>query len=82
MTGWLRRTTTDRPFLVFSGFAILVTWIGVAPLVLTASSVLDIRIPAEFHAVGALGPFLAAVLVTRWTSGPDGVSALVASLTE
>lgn len=75
----LRELVRNHPVVTFFLLAILVTWVAVAPLVLAALGVLSVRVPGWYHAVGAAGPLVAAVVVTAVTAGRTDVRALLAS---
>ncbi len=63
---WIRR----RPLVAYVGLAFAITWILIAPLALHAP------ISPQWHALGALGPALAALGVTWAISGRRGLAAL------
>lgn len=56
------------PLAAYFALAYLITWSLLAPLALAARGESAFRVPAAWHALGALGPFAAALVVT-WTVG-------------
>jgi hypothetical protein len=64
-----------HPVVSYVALAYAITWIGVLQLALGAS------VPRTFHAVGALGPVGAAIVVTAVAHGRRGLSALWLAIT-
>lgn len=67
----------ERPLAAFSVLALAATWILVSPLVLSALGVLPVRVPRDWHALGAAGPVLAAFVVAATVGGKAGVRGLL-----
>lgn len=63
------------PLVVYFAIAYLVTWTLLLPLGLAARGMLPLPIPREWHALGALGPIVAAFVVSRAAGGAAGVRA-------
>ncbi len=61
------------PLVAYFFLAYLITWVGVSPLVLSAQGLLDIQVSPNLHALGALGPILAALIVTAFSGGRQAV---------
>jgi membrane protease YdiL (CAAX protease family) len=59
-----------HPLISYLALAFAITWLGVLPLVIGAP------VPPRLHAVGALGPVAAALLVTAIAGRPGGLRAL------
>ncbi len=70
------------PVLSFYLLAILISWIGWAPVVLGSRGVTFFKAPyfQVLLVLPALGPMLAAVIVSSWTGGKEAVGRLFTSL--
>lgn len=71
-----------RRFPLFSYFllAYALTWAIELPIMYGERGVIALKLPHWLEAVAAFGPFLAAVIVLRYTNPADGVKTLIASL--
>lgn len=69
-----------RPLIAYFLFAFLITWLAVAPLVLSAQNLLAMPITPLWHALGALGPIVAAFMVTALAEGKPGIVDLLRRL--
>ena len=65
------------------GFVVLaatITWLLVLPLVLDGIGLVHVGLPSGYHAVGALGPFLAATMLIYRRGGRPGVASFLGRL--
>src|ERR1051326_5687287 len=69
---WIKR----HGLLVFYLLAYAITWISVLPLVTNAKGVSQFPLSPNWHMIGALGPLLAAIVVTGLIAGSAGLKAL------
>ena len=69
MRSWIQR----RPLVAYFGLAYVVTWSFLAPLALASRGVGRWSLPSAWHALGALGPFTAALIVTAVLGGRPAV---------
>lgn len=76
----IRRLIQRHPLSSYFVLAYAISWVGVSPLVLSAQGILHVRVPPLWHGVGALGPLLAALAVTRVVAGPAGLANLARRL--
>jgi len=67
----------SRPVASYYVLACLITWSFQIPLALSAQGLIDWSPPPSLHFFGALGPILAAVIVTGMTQGTAGLRDLV-----
>ena len=72
----IRRSIRRHPLSSYFILAYAISWIGVLPLVLSSQGILHVRVPPLWHGVGALGPTIAAVVVTRVVAGSAGLANL------
>ena len=70
---WMRQ----HPLVAYFVLAFAITWVLVSPLVLNAQGLLAIQISPHWHFLGALGPILAALIITRIANGRLGLSEFV-----
>lgn len=70
---WMRQ----HPLVAYFVLAFAITWVLVSPLVLYAQGLLAIQISPYWHFLGAFGPILAALIVTRIANGRFGLSEFV-----
>lgn len=63
-----------HPVTSFFLLAFLITWVLLLPLVFTGLGLFGFHVSEQWHFLGALGPALAALLVTYSTSGKEGCS--------
>ena len=68
------------PLTAYFAIAYGVTWALLLPLALSVRGLLPVRLPAEWHALGALGPLVAALVVTRAAGGAPAVRAWLDAL--
>jgi membrane protease YdiL (CAAX protease family) len=73
---WVKK----HPLTIYFILAFLITWIAIAPLVLSAQKLWAVSLPPVWHALGALGPIAAAFLVTALAEGKSGVADLLRRL--
>jgi len=73
ISAWMRQ----HPLVAFFVLAFAITWVLVSPLILNAQGLLAIPISPHWHFLGALGPILAALIVTRIANGRFGLSEFV-----
>jgi len=66
---WMRQ----HPLVAYFVLAFAITWVLVSPLVLNALGLLAIQISPHWHFLGAIGPILAALIVTRIANGRIGL---------
>jgi len=82
----LEARAAGGPLRVFFALAYLLTWVLLAPFFYLTSSVVHQPFPwwlwvlVPFAFIGGSGPSVAALLVTSWTQGREGVRRLLASL--
>lgn len=62
-----------HPVAAYLAITYLVTWAFLLPLGLAAIGIIALRLPPEWHALGALGPFLGALAVTHAVGGHAAV---------
>jgi membrane protease YdiL (CAAX protease family) len=62
-----------HPVIVYFALACVISWIGVLPLIASAQGLTSARVPDALHGLGALGPALSALFVTRAIAGRDGL---------
>jgi uncharacterized protein len=76
LLAWVRRHNV----IAYCLLAYAITWILVVPLVTDGLGLTTWHAPAVWHALGALGPMVAAFVVTALIAGRTGVRQLVASM--
>lgn len=76
LLAWVKR----HEVIAYSILAYVVSWVLVAPLVTDGLGLTSWHISTLWHALGALGPLVAAFVVTTLVSGRAGVRQLVASM--
>ncbi len=69
LVSWLRR----HPLTGFVLLAYGMTWFALAPLVLSAQGLVAWQVPPTWHGLGALGPLLAALIITAAAYGRRGL---------
>src|SRR3972149_3933125 len=62
-----------HPVIVYFALACVVSWIGGLPLIASAQGLGGARVPSALHGLGALGPALSALFVTRAIAGREGL---------
>jgi membrane protease YdiL (CAAX protease family) len=72
--------TRRHPVVAYALFAYAITWILVLPLVLNGLGVTHFTLPTGWHALGALGPLIAAFVVAPITQGRQGTASLLSSM--
>lgn len=72
MAHWVKK----QPLTAYFCLAFLITWIAIAPLVLSAQQLWAVPVSPLWHALGALGPISAAFLVTALAEGKPGMNDL------
>lgn len=68
------------PLIAYFALAYGITWALLLPLALSSAGLLPVWLPPEWHALGALGPLTAALLVTRAEGGLPAVRRWLESL--
>jgi len=63
-----------HPFSAYVFLAYALTWVSLAPLVLSSMGIIEVSI--NWHFIGALGPTIAAIVVIYMLSGRDGIKQL------
>lgn len=70
---WVKK----HPLICYFGLAYTLSWVIEIPLALQAQGIIrNIIFPFSFHYLAGYGPLLAALIVTRTTSGSDGLREL------
>jgi CAAX protease family protein len=70
------RSESDSALLPFFGLAYAVSWTLWLPAVAASVGWID-PVPSRYlHLAGGLGPMVAAVIVTFWANGPEGLRQL------
>lgn len=69
-----------HPVAWFLALAFAITWLLVLPLVLVGAGLVTWRVSPHWHVLGALGPLLAALVVTVAVDGRAGVRRLLGSV--
>jgi len=64
-----------HPLAAYLAITYVITWALLLPLALAARGLIPLRLPPAWHALGALGPFVAAFLVTSALGGRPAVRA-------
>lgn len=75
-SGFIRR----YPLVAYFALAYLITWVGVSPLVLSALGYIDVEVSPNLHALGALGPISAALIVTAIAGGRQAMDEFIERL--
>lgn len=70
----LVETIRRHPLAAYFVTACAVSWLGVSPLIAAGLGMRDLGWSPSWHALGALGPVVAAVLVTTISGGRAGLS--------
>lgn len=70
-----------HPLAAYFFLAYAITWALVSPLVASAHGLIALHIPPLWHALGALGPLLAALIVTAVTGGKLGLREYLGRIT-
>jgi membrane protease YdiL (CAAX protease family) len=78
----LFRWIAQHPLATFIFMAYALSWSIQIPLALQAQGVLHTHLPYELHYITGYGPLLAALFVTGWTAGREGLRELVRRLTK
>lgn len=73
---WIRQ----HPLTGYFVLAFVITWVLLSPLVISATGLLSIDISPQWHVFGALGPILAALIITRSANGSAGLSAFAGAM--
>lgn len=76
LLAWVKR----HEVIAYSILAYVISWVLVAPLVTDGLGLTSWHISTVWHALGALGPLVAAFVVTTLVSGRAGVRLLMASM--
>lgn len=74
------RSSVTSVVALYAGLAYAITWLGVSPLVAQALGRYGGPVPEWWHAVGALGPILAAAVAARITGRKEAVQAWITAL--
>jgi membrane protease YdiL (CAAX protease family) len=69
-----------HPVVAYALLTYAITWLLVLPLVLNGVGVAHLLLPAGWHALGALGPVMAAFVIARITQGQQGTASLLRSV--
>jgi membrane protease YdiL (CAAX protease family) len=80
MRSRLTAAAIRRPVAAYALLTYAITWILVLPLVLNGLGVTHFSLPAGWHALGALGPLIAAFVVAGVTQGRHGTATLLRSI--
>jgi membrane protease YdiL (CAAX protease family) len=80
MRSRLTAAARRHPVVAYALLTYTITWILVLPLVLNGLGITHFTLPAGWHALGALGPLIAAFAVAWGTQGRQGTSALLSSI--
>lgn len=70
-----------HPLVAYFVLAYTISWTLVTPLIASTHGLIAVRIAPAWHAVGALGPILAALIVTATTGGKAGIRTFVGRIT-
>ncbi len=70
------------PILVFFLLALLISWAGWIPYAAVEANLLDWIVPAEVIWIAEFGPSLAALVITFWLNGKQGLKKLWIGLTK
>ena len=76
LSNWTKRHSLAAYFLL----AFAISWVLISPLVLQGVGWLPIPLSPNWHFLGALGPLLAALIVTRVAGGKSGLRELAGRL--
>ena len=88
MIAQTRRQTTisiwikQHPVLSYFILAVAITWSIMLPLVASAQGWLQAPVPFALHYLAAFGPMLAAIIMTWFTGGSDGLKELWGRVTK
>ena len=80
MRSRLTAVTRRHPVVAYALLTYAITWMLVLPLVLNSLGITHLTLPAGWHALGALGPLIAAFAVAWVTQGRQGTSTLLRSI--
>lgn len=69
-----------HPLLSYFLLAYAMTWVVVVPALLSRRGYIGLHIPEAVEAIGAFGPFAAAMLIARVASGPEGPARILRSV--
>jgi membrane protease YdiL (CAAX protease family) len=69
-----------HPVVAYALFTYAITWLLVLPLVLNGLGVTHLTLPVGWHALGALGPLIAAFVIAGITQGRQGTVNLLHSI--
>ncbi len=76
----MKQLVQRRPLLVYFILAYGLTWLVLLPLLMSRRGSMGFDIPEDWEALGAFGPFFAALLVARALQGRKGLSSMLRSL--
>lgn len=79
MRSRLTAAATQHPVMAYALLAYAITWMLVLPLVLNGLGVTHLALPVGWHALGALGPLIAAFIIAGATQGWPGTANLLSS---
>ncbi len=80
MRSRLTAATRRHPVVAYALLTYAITWMLVLPLVLNGLGITHLTLPAGWHALGALGPLIAAFAVAWVTQGRQGAATLLRSI--
>ena len=80
MRSRLTAAAIRHPVVAYALLTYAITWLLVLPLVLNGLGVTHLTLPAGWHALGALGPFIAAFAIAGITQGRQGTATLLRSI--
>ena len=80
MRSRLTAVTLRHPVVAYALLTYAITWILVLPLVLNGLGITHLTLPAGWHALGALGPLVAAFAIAGVTQGRPGTATLLRSI--
>jgi membrane protease YdiL (CAAX protease family) len=80
MRSRLTAAAIRHPVASYALVTYAVTWLLVLPLVLNGLGVTHLTLPTGWHALGALGPFIAAFAIAGITQGRRGIATLLRSI--
>jgi CAAX protease family protein len=80
MRSRLTAAAMHHPVVAYALFTYAITWLLVLPLVLNGLGVTHLTLPVGWHALGALGPLIAAFVIAGITQGRQGTVNLLHSI--
>jgi membrane protease YdiL (CAAX protease family) len=80
MRSRLTAAAIHHPVAAYAVLTYAITWLLVLPLVLNGFGVTHLTLPIGWHALGALGPLIAAFIVAGITQGRQGTANLLHSI--